>query len=198
MPWAASAPARPIWRRWKRTIAAWKRKRWPNCKARASPREAIALTRTADVKVTGQTYELTLPLSAGPVDERVIAALLDSFSRLYRERYVFFFEGEPIEIVNLRVVALGRNPPLDFARPDAAGLDPTPARKGRRPVYFEGLGFVPATLYERTRLRPGNVVPGPAIVEEETSSVLIPPGVEAQVLSDVGLAIKVDEPESRR
>jgi len=161
-------------------------------------REVITLTRTADVKVTGQTYELTLPLSTGPVDERVIAALLDAFTRLYRERYVFFFEGEPIEIVNLRVVALGRNPPLDFERPAPAGPDPTPARKGGRPVYFEDLGFVPTALYERALLRPGNVVPGPAIVEEETSSVLIPPGIEARVLADIGLSISVDETESRR
>ena len=161
-------------------------------------REAITLTRTADVKVTGQTYELSLPLSTGSVDERVIAALLDAFTQLYRERYVFFFEGEPIEIVNLRVVALGRNPPLDFARPQAAGPDPAPARKGQRSVYFEDLGFVPTTVYERALLRPGNVVPGPAIVEEETSSVLIPPGFEAQVLADIGLAINVDEAEVRR
>ena len=161
-------------------------------------RESITLLRTADVKVVGQTYELSLPLpGAGPVDERAIAELLDAFSRLYRERYVFFFEGEPIEIVNLRVTALGRNPTVEFEHPAAAGADPVEARKGERPVYFEHLGFIPTAVYERMRLRPGNVVKGPAVVEEETSSVLIAPATQARVLADLGLAIAVEETEER-
>ena len=159
-------------------------------------RDAISLVRTVDLKVVGQTYELSLPLTTeGPLDARAIAELLDAFSRLYRERYVFFFEGEPIEIVNLRVAALGRNPTVEFEHPLAAGADPLAARKGERPVYFEHLGFVSTAVYERTRLRPGNVVTGPAVVEEETSSVLIAPATQAVVLADLGLAIAVDEEE---
>ncbi len=161
-------------------------------------RDDISLLRTADLKVVGQTYELSLPLtSAGPLDAHAIAELLDAFSRLYRERYVFFFEGEPIEIVNLRVTALGRNPTVEFEHPPAAGADPSAAKKGERPVYFEHLGFVPTAVYERTRLRADNVVTGPAVVEEETSSVLIVPGTQAVVLDDLGLAIAVDAEEER-
>ena len=146
--------------------------------------------------MTGQTYELSLPLTgAGPVVQSTIADLLDAFSRLYRERYAFFFEGEPIELVNLRVVALGKNPAVDFQRPENAGADPLAARKGERPVYFERVGFLASTVYERTRLRPGNVVSGPAVVEEETSSVLIPPDTRALVLADLGLAIALTETE---
>ena len=161
-------------------------------------RAAISLLRTADLKVAGQTYELSLPVpGAGPLDAHAIAELLAAFSRLYRERYVFFFEGEPIEIVNLRVVALGRNPQVAFELPDSAGANPEPAQKGSRPVYFEGLGFVASAVYERTRLRPGNIVCGPAVVEEETSSVLIPPATQGMVLSDLGLAIALEETEER-
>lgn len=160
--------------------------------------DSISLIRSADLKVMGQTYELSLPLpGAGPVDREAIAALLDAFSRLYRERYVFLFEGEPIEIVNLRVTALGRNPAVEFEQPASSGADPSAARKGERPVYFENTGFVPTALYERGRLRPGNVVVGPAVVEEETSSVLVPPGVEAKVLDDLGLAMAVNQTEER-
>jgi N-methylhydantoinase A len=157
-------------------------------------RERISLVRSADLKVVGQTYELSLPLpGTGPVDERSVAALLDSFSRLYRDRYAFFFEGEPIEIVNLRVAALGHNPPVELEHPPGAGPDPAAARKGERPVYFENIGFVSSVIYERTRLRPGNVVKGPAIVEEETSSVLVPPDTDARVLDDLGLAIALND-----
>lgn len=153
-------------------------------------RDSVSLVRSADLKVLGQTYELSLPLpGSGPVNAASVAALLEAFSRLYRERYAFFFEGEPIELVNLRVAGFGHNPQLELERPKAAGPDPSAARKGERPVYFEKLGFVPTAVYERARLRPGNVVQGPAIVEEETSSVLVPPGTAATLLPDLGLSI---------
>ena len=163
--------------------------------AQGFARDAIALVRSADLKVTGQTYELSLPLPmpGEPVSERVVAALLDAFARLYRERYAFFFEGEPIEIVNLRVTALGRNPPVELARPAAGGADPAPAGKGERAVFYEERGFVPTRVYERTRLRPGMRIPGPAVIEEETSSVLVPPGDEASVLADLGLVVSLED-----
>lgn len=153
---------------------------------------SIDLARTADLKVKGQTYELSLPMPGrGPVDADAIQSLLDSFARLYRSRYAFFFDREPIEIVNLRVTALGRNPPVELARPVPAGPDPAPALKGERPVYFEKRGFVNTAVYDRDRLRPQNRVAGPAVIEEETSSTLVPPGFAALVLDDGGLAIPI-------
>lgn len=153
---------------------------------------SIDLVRTADLKVKGQTYELSLPLPGhGPVDARAIAALLESFAQLYRSRYAFFFDGEPIELVNLRVAALGRNRPVALARPAPDGADPVRARKGERPVYFEKLGFVRTAVYDRERLRPRHRVAGPAVIEEETSSTLVPPGFAALVLDDGGLSIPI-------
>jgi len=153
---------------------------------------SIDLVRTADLKVKGQTYELSLPMPGkGAVDAPAIAALLESFAKLYRARYAFFFDGEPIEIVNLRLAALGRNPPVGLARPDPAGPDPAPALKGRRPVYFEGPDFIETAVYDRDRLRPGNRIAGPAVIEEETSSTLVPPGTAALVLDDGGLSIPI-------
>ncbi|MGE5337312.1 MAG: hydantoinase/oxoprolinase family protein, partial [Gemmatimonadota bacterium] len=150
---------------------------------------ARSLVRYADLKVVGQTYELSLPLpNPGAFDAAGMNALLDAFAGLYRERYAFFFDGEPIEIVNLRVVALGRNAPIELPRL-APGGDTSIAQKGMRPVYFESLGFAPTAVYERDRLRPGMVIAGPALIEEETSSTLIPPGTHANVLDDLGLAV---------
>jgi len=153
---------------------------------------AIDLVRTADLKVKGQTYELSLPMPGrGPVDAHAIQALLDAFARLYRSRYAFFFDGEPIEVVNLRVAALGRNPPVELARRAPDGADPARARKGERPVYFERQGFVRSAVYDRDRLRPQHRVAGPAVIEEETSSTLVPPGFAAVVLDDGGLSIPI-------
>ena len=153
----------------------------------------IRLTRMADLKVLGQTYELLLPL---PVQKRAInkagmKALLDAFGKLYRSRYAFFHEGEPIEIVNLRVSAEGLNAPVDLPRTAKAKPDPAPARRGRRPVFFEERGFVASAIYEREALRYGMRVKGPAVVEETTSATLIPPGYAAEVGSDLGLFVSL-------
>jgi len=154
-----------------------------------------SLVRYADLKVAGQTYELSLPLPhAGPLSDAGLRALLDAFARLYRERYAFFFDGEPIEIVNLRLAALGHNAPIDLPRYARSGAAPEAALKATRPVYFESIGYTPTVVYERDRLRPGMVVTGPALIEEETSSTLVPPGMHADVLDDLGLVLPL-EPE---
>lgn len=156
-------------------------------------RDAMILTRIADLKVTGQTYELSLPLPRqSPFDAAGLKALVKAFGALYRERYAFFFEGEPIELVNLRLTALGHNPSLELMRHPGGRADPSAARKGERPVYFEGGGFIPSAVYERNRLCPGMAVAGPAVIEEETSSTLVPPDATAQVLDDLGLAVPMD------
>ena len=154
--------------------------------------ESTSFVRSADMKVTGQTYELSVPLPhAGPVTASGIETLVDAFARLYRERYAYFFAGEPIEIVNIRVAGLGHNRPIELPAAPAAAADPSSARTGARPVYFESVGFLDTAVYDRPRLRPGMVVDGPALVEEQTSSTLIPPGSRAEILADFGLAIPV-------
>jgi N-methylhydantoinase A len=150
----------------------------------------IRLTRLADLKVLGQTYELLLPLpvQGKPLDRAGMASLLAAFGRLYRERYAFFFEGEPIEIVNLRVSAEGLNAPVAF--PAAPKRSATRQRQApTRPVYFEKRGFVAAAIYQRDELGFGTAIAGPAVIEEATSATLIPPGYRASVGRDRGLFV---------
>ncbi len=150
----------------------------------------ISLIRLADLKVIGQTYELSLPLPGpGPFNKDTLAALLVAFTDLYRERYAFFYEGESIELVNLRVSALGQNEPVILPQGEPAGTDTKPVIKAKRPVYFENLGFIESNVFERAHLTPGMVVHGPAIIEEETSSTVIPPGRRAETTGDLGLVV---------
>jgi N-methylhydantoinase A len=58
---------------------------------------------------------------------------------------------------------------------------PRAALKGKRPVYFDGRGFVHVPVYERDRLKPGNSVKGPCIIEEIISSTVVIPGATARV-----------------
>jgi N-methylhydantoinase A len=154
--------------------------------------DAVRLARSMDIKVVGQTYELTVALpQAGPVTKVGIEALVASFGRLYRERYAFFFEGEAIEFVNLRLAAIGANDAIQLAHFERQTDDPEPARISRRPVYFEKLGYRDANVFDRNRLRPGMTIRGPAIVEEPTSVTMIPLGRTATVAVDLGLFVRL-------
>jgi N-methylhydantoinase A len=154
--------------------------------------DAVSLVRSADLKVVGQTYELAVPLPlSGPVTPAGVAALVAAFGRLYRERYAFFFEGEPIELVNLRLAAFGANESIRLQSFDPSSNDLAAARIGRRPVYFEKTEHLDTNVFMRDRLRPGMIVNGPAVVEEPTSVTLIPPGRSATVAADLGLFVKL-------
>lgn len=154
--------------------------------------EAVRLVRSMDLKVVGQTYELNVELpQAGPVSKEGVDLLVAAFGRLYRERYAFFYEGEAIELVNLRLAAIGVRNAIRLAQFEPQTDDSEPARIARRPVYFDKIGFREANVFERGHLRPGMVVHGPAIVEEPTSVTLIPMDRIATVAPDLGLFIRL-------
>ncbi len=160
--------------------------------AQGFDRSSIQLNRSADLKVSGQTYELSLPLpQRGPLDPPGLETLLAAFGDLYRERYAFFFAGEPIELVNLRVQALGASEAVELP-----GQSGGAAAKAARPVYFEGPGFVETAVYERHGLAPGSVIAGPAVIEEETACTVVPPLGRAEVAEDLGLFIDLITGES--
>jgi N-methylhydantoinase A len=154
--------------------------------------DAIRLVRSADLRVVGQTYELAVPLAEkGPLTATALAALVDAFGRLYRERYAFFFEGEPIELINLRLAAFGVNEPMDVKCLPRALTISANVRNDVRPIYFEKWGYIDTPVFRRDRLRAGMRLAGPAVIEEATSTTLIPPATTADIAPDLGLFVRL-------
>ncbi|RPJ08208.1 MAG: hypothetical protein EHM36_05755 [Deltaproteobacteria bacterium] len=77
------------------------------------------------------------------------------------------------ELISLRLTALGATEKPVFVELPFMGEDATPAVKGKRPIYYEGKWYeVP--IYAGPRLGNGNRVAGPDIVEEPTTTILVP------------------------
>ena len=130
--------------------------------------------RTADLRYFGQAFEVRVPADGAP--DEVAAAFHDA----HRALYGYDFRADPtqqVEWVNLRVTGIGpiTRPELP-KHPDAAG-EPTPTA---RDVCFDG-GYVITPVYRRADLAPGNVITGPAIIEEYGSTVPVHPGFEVRV-----------------
>ena len=138
-----------------------------------------------DMRYVGQSYELTVNLEAGAPGEpdRHAAA----FHAAHRQRFSYASEGEPVEIVNLRLKAIGRTP-KPAAEPQPPGnVDPRAAGIGYKPVFFadphrpNAARPVPAALYDRARLTPGKMVIGPAIIFQLDTTTVLPPGWSGSV-----------------
>ena len=110
-------------------------------------------------------------------------ALIGAFEQLYDERYAraarFPEAGYDIFEVGLVASAEKIKPKL-VPQPLEDAPPPAGARKGERPAYFDGQ-MVPAAVYELANLRPGNVVPGPAIIEDPTTTFVVPPSKRVEI-----------------
>jgi N-methylhydantoinase A len=130
------------------------------------------LSRAADVRYRRQAYELTLPVQDGPVTQETLLALATAFHERHAQTYGHANPDEAVQLVNLRVTAVGRLPGLRLVQPH----DPAQARSRQRDVWFASTGFVPTAVHWRNGLAPGTTLQGPVIVEALDSTTVVPPG----------------------
>jgi N-methylhydantoinase A len=145
------------------------------------PSSARQFIRTADLRYYGQAYEVRVEVPDGPVTPDVADAVAHSFHEAHRRLYGYDFRGDSrqeVEWVNLRVTGVGpiEKPAL---APVPAGIGVGTARTGTRHVFFEE--WTPAHVYDRGRLGAGDIVAGPAVLEEFGSTIPVHPGFTAMV-----------------
>ena len=153
----------------------------------------MAVAHLADCRYVGQGYELRVPMPEGALNDEKLAAFWQEFHRLHQEEYGHSFPNNPIELVNIRVIATGAMPKIpNFRAPESGSIDD--ASYGEARVYFPGdagLTEHDTRLYSRAGLAAGTQVEGPAIVLELDSTVVIPPGSSAEVLPSGEILIRV-------
>ncbi|MGI8398215.1 hydantoinase/oxoprolinase family protein (plasmid) [Agrobacterium deltaense] len=134
------------------------------------------VNRTADMRYVGQNYELQVSVPAGTVGANTLDALVKGFEQAHLQRFGFIAEGEQIQIVTLRLEAAGVVNKAEFAPQPDAGPDCQAAIIGSRQVYMdETKDFVTCPVHTREKLKPGNRIVGPAIVEQmDTTTVILP------------------------
>jgi N-methylhydantoinase A len=145
-------------------------------------RDVQRMQRTADLRYVGQAFEVRVPVAAGILDKGAAEAVAHAFHAAHRQLYGYDFAEDlrqAVEWVNLRVSGIGpiRRPDLVELPPVDGGTDR--AVTGSRRVFFDDWMNTP-TL-DRPRLGPGDVVAGPAIIEEFGSTVPVHPGFRATV-----------------
>jgi N-methylhydantoinase A len=153
-------------------------------------RDAVQFRYAADVRYAGQSSQITVPIRAA----YDAAVLDDAFERLYFETFGYAAKGEPVELVNLRLSAIGTAASrLAFGNLnlDARALA---GESGERMVTFgRGLPRIPARLVPRAMVE-REPVAGPAIIESYDTTVVVPPRCTAQAAGAGCIAIDMGQP----
>ena len=141
----------------------------------------LKVNRSLDMRYEGQSYELNISCFTEKHDRpNEIEALVEEFHAAHAQRFGYARTDAPVEVVNLRLTAIGEtDKPLIQALP-VVGADASEAFTVQNPVIFEG-ETLPTGFYRREALRPGNRIVGPAIVTEFSATTVVPPDFSAVV-----------------
>lgn len=160
--------------------------------ARAASAQNISFMRSLDVCYAGQGHTVNVPLPSEepqPDQLRIRALFEQVYEQLYGRRYA----DMDVELINLRLVAQGPAPSTGLAEIDGYRGDRV-ARKGVRAAFSGVHGkYLEHTVYDRSQLRAGETLSGPAIVEERESTTIIDAGGHARVDRHGTLVIDVQE-----
>jgi N-methylhydantoinase A len=147
-------------------------------------RDDVTFERCLEMRYFGQAWKLKIPVPDGPLSDKNILQLQDRFHQAHERSYGYFVRGEPIEIVNISLTAVARVSKPQLRRVGEGDKSSVRAQKSIRPVYFrETGGLVDCPVFDRYQLLQGNVVMGPAVIEEVDSSTVVSPGYVAEVVS---------------
>jgi N-methylhydantoinase A len=140
-------------------------------------RDDVTLKFGADLRYFGQQNELTIDFERDPREGRDIEMIRRAFEAAYLAQYGVNPSHVPLEIVSWRLTALG--PDIPFGNLAAPSKLPGAPRTHRPVALWPGAGDVP--VFDRASLAVGQILVGPAIIEERETTIVLPPGWTAEV-----------------
>ena len=129
-----------------------------------------------DCRYIKQYHEVSFLVPRALIDKRDVAAIARLFHDEHNRLYGYSLEQEnaPIEVINVRVQSVGITDKPSYREEDWAGADAEKAIKGRRNVYIpETKTFREVPVYDGHRMRHGNRIEGPAMIEQETTAIFV-------------------------
>ena len=140
----------------------------------------VTLRRTVEMRYIGQFSEVEVEIAEGPIGEAEIAAATAAFGDKHMALYTFSMPWKGVEVLTLRLKATAPKAPFHLQSIEAGGENPEAALKRRRNCRFQDRE-VDTRVYDGNRLAAGNVISGPAIIEEPTTTVVVPPTFQCAV-----------------
>ena len=151
---------------------------------------AVAFRRVAELRYSGQAYELVVPVSSGLPDRD---AMLRAFHAEHERTYGHCSIGDPVDLINAKVI--GRESRTAHRRLDRdavleAGISAVAARPPRRAYFGARWGRLETPILSRQSIGAG--IAGPAIIEEFDATCVIPPETRARLDAHGNIEIELE------
>jgi N-methylhydantoinase A len=137
---------------------------------------------TVEMRYLGQFHELEIDLPGQALTAENLPLLLGTFHARYEDMYTYSMPWRGVEFLTFRLKVTAPARPLTMAAGAADGGSEDSARRGSRRCLFDGHPErLDTPVYDWDRLRPGHLLHGPALVDDHTTTVLVPPGFTCEV-----------------
>jgi len=146
------------------------------------PKVNMRFIRQMDLRYFGQSYELTI-LTSKPFTEKVLRQTVERFHKKHRAIYGYAVKDEPVELVNIKLIAVGiveksklKEQRLHRQKPSREAII------AKRKVFFDqNSDYIETYIYRREKLKAGNVISGPAVIEQYDATTVVYPDWVASV-----------------
>ena len=145
--------------------------------------EGQIFTRIAECRYVGQGFELRVEVPDGPITADSAQDIARRFFAVHRTEYGHAFEDQAVQIVTLRVIGSSRSETLRLPPLEKGGRrNPSEAALYARATTFDDGLTIQTPRFDRMKLRAEDVVVGPAVIVQQNSTTIVPPGFKARVM----------------
>jgi N-methylhydantoinase A len=168
---------------------------WETLDSEAVSEEATVFQRYLDIRYSGQEFYVSVPIAAEYIQEADAEAIRKAFNELHERRYGYHTPDQAVELVNVRIKAIGKRQQMEFPTLNSAAKEN--GMWGKRMVYFEDPDrALECPVYGRENLQPNSRLTGPAIIKEYACTTVLFPGDGAVVAKTGELVITIRGDES--
>ena len=137
-----------------------------------APEDGV-FTRTAELRYIGQFHEVEVDVPNGKLSEADLEQVIENFHKKHEDLYTFNMRWKGVELLTFRLRATAPKAPFELSKVAKGKKDASAALKRRRQCWFDGKE-IDTPVYEGGKLLAGNQIDGPAIIEELTTTVVVP------------------------
>ena len=151
-------------------------------KAEGVSESNMEFRRSLDMRYRGQFYEIEVPVPEGEITDETLEGVVERYHELHHELYAFSVEDKPTEMLNYKLVAVGKIQKPSVKPMTSDSSDPSRALRPSREVYFDEVKeFVDTKIFDGSKMCAGDRFDGPAIVEEPFTTIAVPPNFKCEV-----------------
>jgi len=146
--------------------------------AEGIPRDRIKYRLSVDLRYVKQYHEVNLPISAEELQRQTLDRVADRFHQQHGNLYGYSLQDEntAVELINLRLICIGKTRKPAFRQENYDGADPSGAVKNQRKIFLPLQNHAQEVdVFDGLRLKFGNKISGPAVLEQINTTTLVTP-----------------------